>query len=296
MSKHGLGKGLSALLPDTNVAVTAEKNTGVTELPLDKIVFNPLQPRKRFAEDALKELAESIKAHGVVQPVIVTKVPEGYRLVVGERRTRAAKLAGLTVIPAIVRELSDQHVLEIALIENIQREDLNPIEEAQAFSHLISEHGITQEQLSERLGKSRPAVTNSLRLLKLPDEIRKDLEAGVLKAGHARAIMGLDEKAMLMAWKRIREEDMSVRQAEKLAAALKEGKELPARAKHAPPALSADWSELLEQLRSHLNADVRIAPKANGKGRLEFHYSNQDELERLIELFVYLGERESSRY
>ena len=128
MSKHGLGKGLSALLPDTNVAVTAEKNTGVTELPLDKIVFNPLQPRKRFAEDALKELAESIKAHGVVQPVIVTKVPEGYRLVVGERRTRAAKLAGLTVIPAIVRELSDQHVLEIALIENIQREDLLGLE------------------------------------------------------------------------------------------------------------------------------------------------------------------------
>lgn len=296
MSKHGLGKGLSALLPDTTAAVPAEKDTGVAELPLDKIIFNPLQPRKKFAEDALKELAESIKAHGVVQPVIVTKVPEGYRLVVGERRTRAAKLAGLTAIPAIVRELSDQHILEIALIENIQREDLNPIEEAQAFSHLISEHGLTQEQLSERLGRSRPAVTNSLRLLKLPDEIRKDIESGVLKAGHARAIMGLDEKIMLMAWKRIREEDMSVRQAEKLAAALKAGQVMPAKPKHAPPALSADWDELLAQLRSHLNADVRITPKANGKGRLEFHYANQDELERLIELFVYLGERESSRY
>lgn len=295
MSKHGLGKGLSALLPDNSTESSQEK-AGVAELPLDKIIFNPLQPRKKFAEEALKDLAESIKVHGVVQPVIVTKVPQGYRLVVGERRTRAAKLAGLTAIPAIVRELSDQHILEIALIENIQREDLNPIEEAQAFSHLISEHGLTQEQLSERLGRSRPAVTNSLRLLKLPDEIRKDLESGVLKAGHARAIMGLDEKTMLMAWKRIREEDMSVRQAEKLAAALKAGQAVSAKPKHAPPALSADWDELLAQLRSHLNADVRIAPKANGKGRLEFHYSNQDELERLIELFVYLGERESSRY
>ncbi|MCR5661737.1 MAG: ParB/RepB/Spo0J family partition protein [bacterium] len=295
MSKHGLGKGLSALLPDNSTESSQEK-AGVAELPLDKIIFNPLQPRKKFAEEALKDLAESIKVHGVVQPVIVTKVPQGYRLVVGERRTRAAKLAGLTAIPAIVRELSDQHILEIALIENIQREDLNPIEEAQAFSHLISEHGLTQEQLSERLGRSRPAVTNSLRLLKLPDEIRKDLESGVLKAGHARAIMGLDDKTMLMAWKRIREEDMSVRQAEKLAAALKAGQAVSAKPKHAPPALSADWDELLAQLRSHLNADVRIAPKANGKGRLEFHYSNQDELERLIELFVYLGERESSRY
>lgn len=292
MKKRALGRGLSALLPDSP---DAGVGIGVLEIPLADLRENPLQPRRHFDEDRLAELAESIRVHGVVQPVVVTRAAEGYRLVVGERRCRAARLAGLQSIPALVRELADQQILEIALIENLQREDLNPIEEAQAFSYLLREHELTHEQLGERLGCSRPAITNALRLLSLPDEIRGDLEAGLLSPGHGRAVLALEEEGRrLSAWREIRARGLSVRQAEELVAGLgvgRNGRKMPRSA----PRLSPDWLEVQDQLQHHLGTEVKILPKAGGKGRLELHYRDADELERLVEMLVYLGERYASR-
>jgi len=293
MKKRALGRGLSALLPDRPAAESEE--IGILEIPLAELRENPLQPRRHFDEDRLAELAESIRLHGVVQPGVVTRSIEGFRLVVGERRCRAARLAGLETIPALVRELADQQVLEIALIENLQREDLNPIEEAQAFSYLLREHELTHEQLAERLGCSRPAISNALRLLTLPDEVRADLESGVLTPGHARAVLALDDEARrLAAWREIRERNLSVRQAEELVAsrAAGEGRKPGVRS---APRLSPDWLEVQDQLQQHLGTEVRIQPKAGGKGRVELHYRDAEELERLVELLVYLGERQASR-
>lgn len=311
MAKKALGKGLSALMESNNDgtqvtdAIDETDGTANTEsegisrvregvewLSLAEILQNPWQPRKTFDEEKLQELADSIKAHGVVQPIIVTKAPEGYRLIVGERRCRAARLAGLDTIPAIVRDCADQQMLEVALIENLQRQDLNPIEEAQAFQYLLREHELTHEQLAERMGCSRPAISNSLRLLALPDEIRQDLIAGVIKSGHARAILSLeDENLRLKAWKRIKEGDLSVRQAEALVARMAQGEPVAAVAKAPKANLDADWQEILDTLRVRLNADVRITPKSKGKGRLEFHYRNQAELESLVELFLYVSSK-----
>lgn len=292
MKKRALGRGLSALLPDSP---GSEPEQGVLEIPLAELRENPLQPRRHFDEDRLAELAESIRVHGVVQPVVVTRAAEGYRLVVGERRCRAARLAGLESIPALVREMADQQILEIALIENLQREDLNPIEEAQAFSYLLREHDLTHEQLGERLGCSRPAITNALRLLSLPDEIRADLEAGLLTPGHARAVLALEEEGRrLAAWREIRSRSMSVRQAEEFVAGLatvRPGR----RTARSSTRLSPDWLEVQDQLQHYLGTEVKIQPKAGGKGRLELHYRDTDELERLVEMLVYLGERHASR-
>ena len=294
MKKRALGRGLSALLPDS--PAQPEGTVGILEIPLSDLRENPLQPRRHFDEDRLAELAESIRVHGVVQPVVVTRAAEGYRLVVGERRCRAARLAGLESVPALVRELADQQVLELALIENLQREDLNPIEEAQAFSYLLREHELTHEQLGERLGCSRPAISNTLRLLTLPDEVRSDLEAGILTPGHARAVLSLEEEGRrLAAWRQIRERSLSVRQAEELVARLLEGEKVRKPGARGAAALSPDWQEVVDQLQRDLGTEVKIQSKASGKGHLELHYRDREELERLVELLVYLGEREASR-
>ncbi len=294
MKKRALGRGLSALLSEDSGESAG--HLGVLQIPLSEVRENPLQPRRHFDQDRLGELADSIRIHGVVQPVVVTRAAEGYRLVVGERRCRAARLAGLESIPALVRELADQQVLELALIENLQREDLNPLEEAQAFSFLLREHELTHEQLAERLGCSRPAISNSLRLLTLPEEIRSDLEAGILSPGHARAVLSLEEdEQRLAAWRILRERGLSVRQAEELVSRLGEEGKPDRQPTRAGSGLSPDWQELLDQLQRDLGTEVRIHPKANGRGRLELHYRDRDELERLVELLVYLGEREASR-
>ncbi len=297
MKKRALGRGLSALLPDSPSDLgRASEGSGVIEIPLEELRENPLQPRRHFDEERLAELAESVRVHGVVQPVVVTRAAEGYRLVVGERRARAARLAGLETIPALIRELADQQVLEIALIENLQREDLNPIEEAQAFSYLLREHELTHEKLAERLGCSRPAISNALRLLSLPEEIRMDLQAGVLSPGHARTVLALEgEAARLAAWRQIREKGLSVRQAEELVARLLEGSATARRIPRTLSGLDPNWQEVVDQLQRDLGTEVRILSKANGRGRLELHYRDQDELERLVEVLVYLGEREASR-
>ncbi|MDO5296967.1 MAG: ParB/RepB/Spo0J family partition protein [bacterium] len=298
MAKNALGKGLSALMgmdnPDAQLQneTAASDKLGVVELELEQILQNPLQPRRKFDENKLQELADSIKVHGVVQPVIVNKVPEGYRLVVGERRFRASKLAGLSHIPAIVRDFADQQMLEVALIENLQREDLNPIETAQAYQYLLKEHNLTHDQLSERLGCSRSAVSNTLRLLALPDEIREDVISGVISSGHARAILSLDEERLrFKAWQIIKTDNLSVRQAEKLVAQLAQNTSQSAEKRDSQPALSPEWQETIELLREKLNADVRLSPKAKGKGRLEFYYHSQKELESLLEMLFYMGRR-----
>lgn len=290
MKKQALGRGLSALLQDSQETLPAQPAglAGVTEISLDLLRENPLQPRRRFDQEKLEELAASIKEYGVVQPVVVTREGDGYRLVVGERRCRAARLAGLASVPALIRELAGPRLLEVALIENIQRDDLNPIEEAQAYSFLLREHEWTQEELASRLGRSRPAVTNALRLLALPDPIKVDLEEGVLSSGHARTVLSLDsEHKQLEAWSTMRKLSCSVRQAE----AMVSNWAKPLRAAARRSELAPDWVEIQSHLEHKLGSVVRIRPKTKGRGHIELAYSNSDELERLVELLIYLGER-----
>lgn len=290
MKKQALGRGLSALLQDSQETLpqTQKRSGGVTEIPLDSLRENPLQPRRRFDQEKLDELAASIREYGVVQPVVVTREGDGYRLVVGERRCRAARLAGLETIPALIRELAGPRLLEVALIENIQRDDLNPIEEAQAYSFLLREHEWTQEELASRLGRSRPAVTNALRLLALPDPIKVDLEEGVLSSGHARTVLSLDsEHKQLEAWSTMRKLGCSVRQAEVLVANWAR----PARSVAKKSELAPDWMEIQSHLEHKLGSVVRIRPRTKGRGHIELAYSSSDELERLVELLIYLGER-----
>lgn len=293
--KRALGRGLSALIPPSVEEGEAEADGScLRELPLSAIRANPLQPRRRFDQERLQELAESIRIHGVIQPVVVTRSAEGYRLVVGERRCRAARMAGLETIPALIREMVPQQTLEAALIENLRREDLNPVEEAQAYHYLIREHGLTHDQLAERLGCSRPAISNALRLLALPDEIRSDLESGVLTAGHARAVMGLEGEArQLRAWREIRGKGLSVRQSEALVAGLlaREG----GNSASGRGVVSPELGEIQDHLSQQLGVAVQIRPRSRGRGRIELHYRDTEELERLVELLIYLGERVSSR-
>jgi ParB family chromosome partitioning protein len=216
--------------------------------------------------------------------VVVTREIEGYRLVVGERRLRAARLAGLETIPALIKEMAGQKLLEVALIENLQREDLNPIEEAQAFSYLIREHKLTQEELANRLGCSRPAVSNALRLLTLPMVVRQELEAGCLSAGHARAALALpSEHQQIRAWNAMKAQEMSVRQAEEFVRQLLQGKQHTHRGR---PSLTADWAQIQEHLGAHLNTMVKIRPAARGRGKIELSYENQQDLERLVEYLI----------
>ena len=268
----------------------AAPTSGFTHLPVEAIRANPLQPRRRFDEERLRELADSIRAHGVVQPVVVTREVEGYRLVVGERRWRASRLAGLKQIPVLIQEMAPQNVLEVALIENLQRQDLNPIEEARAFKFLMQQHQLTQDELARRLGCSRPALANALRLLGLPASIQSDLEAGVLSAGHARAVLGLSgERAQLAAWHQIRERQLSVRAAEEFVRQLLQqgARKLRARVRLAP-----DWELLQEQLAQQLNAVVKIRPGGKNRGKIELHYQDQEQLEQLMEALIAVSESE----
>lgn len=259
-------------------------------LDINLVRANPLQPRRRFDQEKLQELADSIRLHGVVQPVVVTREVEGYRLVVGERRWRASQLAGLTHIPALVQEMAPQNLLEVALIENLQRQDLNPVEEARAFQYLLREHELTQEELAKRLGCSRPSVANAIRLLGLPASILNDLEAGVLSAGHARAVLALPgERAQKGAWHQIRELQLSVRGAEDFVR-----KQLAQQSSSHPRGglrLAPDWQQIQEQLAQQLNALVKIKPAGKSRGRIELHYRDQEQLEALMEALIAVTER-----
>lgn len=255
-------------------------------LSIDKIVANPLQPRRHFDAIALDELAASIKEHGVLQPLIVTRTPQAtYSIVVGERRWRAARQAGLSEVPVLVREFAPAEWLEVALIENIQRQDLNPLEEAAAYSFLMREYGLKQDQVAVRVGKSRSSVANTVRLLNLPPEIQKDLADGVLSAGHARALLALETPALQRkVWERIRQAHLSVRQVEDLVRSLQEpGKGRP---EEDPVRKRTPWTDVEESLQEKLSAQVRIKPKGASSGCIEIRYGSSEDLDRVIDYLM----------
>lgn len=267
-----------------------EDNTGLITVKISKVIPNTSQPRTEFDEAALKELAESVSKYGVIQPLLVQKKDEYYEIIAGERRWRAAKLAGLKEIPVVVKEYSAQETLEVSLIENIQREDLNPVEEAQAYRRLIEEYGLTQEEVAEKVSKSRSAVTNSLRLLRLDDRVLKMLVDGLLTFGHARALLGLEDKsAQADAANQVAIEGLSVRETEKLVKNYgKKKRVIPVQ----DAQIAAICSDLEERLRKKLGTKVNVKHKASGKGTIEIEYYSEEEFERLLDLFRQIRSEE----
>lgn len=280
MTKKGLGKGLGALIP--MIEEKDEKN--IQEIDIDEIKPNERQPRKAFDEEKIKELASSIKEHGIIQPVILRKIKSGYELVAGERRWRAARLAGVKKIPAVVKDLTDAEVMQIALIENLQREDLTPLEEAMAYKRLMEEFGMTQEELASRIGKSRSQIANMVRLLSLEEEIQVMINQGKITAGHARALLAVeDSKERIKIAKKIAEEKISVRETEELAKtiSLKSGKRTKKEQEEINPALI----HVTEQLQRALGTKVRIKGSER-RGRIEIDFYSEDELERILEVIT----------
>ncbi|MCC6651930.1 MAG: ParB/RepB/Spo0J family partition protein [Candidatus Eisenbacteria bacterium] len=294
MSKKVLGRGLEALISSATANETADgrpaapalpaTNAGVLELPIEDVGANPFQPRKRFDDDSLRELADSIKASGILQPVIVRKKgPGDYQLVAGERRLRAAHLAGLTKVPAIVRDYTDTELMELALIENIQREDLNPIDEARAYHALIERVGLTHDQVSERVGKQRSSISNSLRLLVLPVEVMEMVSRGTLTAGHARAILSIESSGdQLAAARYVQSKGFSVRRTEAFV-------KRKSRKAHSRPRTEkleglGEWETKLQQ---RFGTHVAISPGRKG-GKVEFEFYSQEDLERLLEAWGVL--------
>jgi ParB family chromosome partitioning protein len=275
INKRGLGKGLGALIPENEEKV----GNSITEIKLTDIEPNDKQPRKEFDDIALTDLSESIKEHGVVQPIIVRKLGSGFQIIAGERRWRASRLAGKKTIPAIIKDCTNLEVMELALIENLQREDLNSIEEAQAYKSLIEEYKMTQEEISRQIGKSRPAIANSLRLLQLPQKIKDMISLGKISQGHARALLSIeDEKKQLEIAEKIIEQQLNVRQIEKLAKAAKKIE----KSETAPNEYQIEIKQLEERLRDALGTKVIIQHKYN-KGKIEIEYYSNEELDRIIE-------------
>ena len=279
--QKGLGRGLGALIDDFSVPAAQEQ---ITALPLQKIEPNPKQPRRTFDPEALQSLADSIAEHGVVQPLAVRDAGNGYyQIIAGERRWRAARLAGLAEVPVLVIEADDRKAMELALIENLQRQDLNPMEEAEGYRVLMEEYGLTQEQAATRVGKSRPAVANALRLLALPDEVRAMVEEGTLSAGHARAVLTLNsQRLQKAAAQKIIALRLSVRQAEAMCKRMA-AEEKPKKVK---PALTVDYvGECEKALTKQLGRKVRIV-SGKRKGRFELEFYGQDDLQRLYEILL----------
>jgi ParB family chromosome partitioning protein len=255
-------------------------------IEISRISTNPYQPRREFSEEGLKELADSLRVHGLIQPITVRRRGRGYELVVGERRWRAAQLAGFEEIAAVVRDMSDEETMEVAIIENLQREDLNPIEEALAYRQLMDTLSYTQERLAERVGKSRPYVANALRLLTLPDDMVRHVSRGTISPGHARAILATPEAQRRALLDKIIREQCTVRQAELFAqraqgdVSRETGGKKPRK-----PALSPELAEVERRLRERLQARVNLRPRGE-RGSIEIEYYSQEELERLLELFT----------
>ena len=272
---HGLGRGLAALIPQR-----APGSTGATEIAIDRIRPNPRQPRTRKDDAALATLAASIREHGVIQPILVTEIIDGYQLVAGERRVRAARLAGLERVPAVIRQLADREQLELALVENLQREDLDPIESARAYRQLLDEFGFSQEHLAERVGRARSTVTNTLRLLDLHEAIQTAVAGAVVTEGHARAIGGMAFEHQPKVLATIVEQDLSVRQAEELVRRLREPR--ASRPAVDAPKVDPDLERVEEDLRRALGTKVRLARSRKG-GRIVIDYYSDEELGRLYE-------------
>jgi ParB family transcriptional regulator, chromosome partitioning protein len=294
--KKALGRGLSALLSDTptedklEVDVVApvalpESNGSINEISINEIETNPFQPRQHFDQEALKELSESIQVHGIIQPITVRKLARNqYQLISGERRFQASKLAGLTSIPAYVRSADDQQMLEMALIENIQRENLNPIEISLSYQRLITECNLKQEELGERVGKNRSTVTNYLRLLKLPPDIQIALRDNKISMGHARAIINVDNPdSQLFIFKKILAEDLSVRKVEELARELLSKKQSPEPAKTEANGVTKEINNLQSRLSSHFGTKVSV--KSDGKrGDIRIPFLSIEDLNRILDI------------
>jgi len=272
-----LGRGLSALIPQRAVSDTA-----VLDVPLARVRPNPYQPRRHMDDAGLAELAASIREHGVLQPILVTETIDGYQLIAGERRVRASRLAGLERIPALVRQLADRDQLEVALVENVQRADLDPIEEALAYRQLIDEFGLTQEQVSDRVGKARATVANTLRLLDLHADIQTAIVDGRVTEGHGRALAGLPLDGQAQVLRTVLAQSLSVRQTEELVRRLREPKPAPATAS---PRLDPDLERVETHLRERLNTKVSLSRSRTG-GRIVIEYYSDEELNRLYEHLI----------
>lgn len=292
--KKGLGKGLDALFSSSEIntqeisinSTNKAEEKGISYININDIKPNKDQPRKSFDEDKINELADSIKENGLIQPIILRKSGKGYEIVAGERRWRACRKAGIKEIPCIVKELTDEQNMLIAIIENMQREDLNPIEEAEGISQMITVFGMTQEQVSKSVGKSRPYITNVLRLLKLPEEIQIMVSEGRLTSGHARALVGLtSSKKQIELAKKIEKEGLSVRETEKLMKSENAPVKKPAKRKAEK---NADVKRVEEDLKTVLGTKVNLAHNGK-KGKIEIEYYSREELDRLIDLLKSLG-------
>lgn len=291
---RGLGKGLDSLIPvsssaqksntESKTADKKEEQGQETMVKITKVEPNREQPRKKFDEDALQELADSIKQYGVISPILVQDRKTYYEIVAGERRWRAAKLAGLKEVPVIIKNFTEQEIVEISLIENIQRENLNPIEEAQAYKRLLTEFNLKQDEVAERVSKSRTAVTNSMRLLKLCDEVQQMIIDDMISTGHARALISIeDPEQQYMIAQRVFDEKLSVRDVEKLVKNLnkpeKVKKEIPE-----DKSLEVIYQDLEEKMKQILGTKVSITSKGNGSGKMEIEFYNHDDLDRIIEM------------
>lgn len=291
--KRGLGKGLDLMIPnivgegkenkETKVVVDEKQKGPETLVKITKVEPNREQPRKHFDEDALQELADSIKQFGLLQPILVQDRKDYYEIIAGERRWRAAKLAGLKEVPVIIKNYTEQEIVEIALIENIQREDLNPIEEAQAYKKLLTEFNLKQDEVAERVSKSRAAVTNSIRLLKLGEKVQQMLIDDMITTGHARALLAVEnEEEQYTLAQKIFDEKLNVREVEKLVKNLHKAPKVPK--KLDDKALQAIYQDIEEKLKQSLGTKVAITSKGNGAGKLEIEFYSHDDLDRLLEM------------
>ena len=308
--KGGLGNGLESMIPNYGAAIKPKKNEDKekevvvkefvkevvkeVKVPQDTLVNindiepNREQPRKNFDKDALEELAESIKIHGLIQPIIVQKKEDYYEIIAGERRWRAAKIAGLKELPVVIKEYTPQEVMEIALIENIQRKDLNPIEEAIAYKSLVNEYNLKQDELAKKMSKSRAAIANSMRLLKLAEDVQEMIINQELSMGHARALLAIEhEELQIDTAKTVIEKGLSVRETEKLVKNILKPKQIRM---EIPPVDKAVYDQIQDRLKEVMGTKVSINPKKNGKGKIEIEYYSSEELERLIELFSGIHE------
>lgn len=285
---NALGRGLDALI--STEAVRTQGSSTINEIPIDQIQPNAEQPRTLFDEEALHDLAKSIKEIGIIQPITLRQIAENkFQIIAGERRWRAAQLAGLRSLPAYIRTIKDENVMEMALVENIQREDLNAIEIALAYEHLLENTGMTQEQVSERVGKSRTAITNYLRLLKLPAEVQMALQNKQIDMGHARALLSLeDPKLQLKVFRELLKNKWSVRKVEEICQHLKNGEDLETGKKkiQAKNQLPEEYTRMKNDLSGYFQAKVQLSCTAKGKGKISIPFNDQADLERIMQLFA----------
>ena len=290
---NALGRGLDALISTENVR--PQGSSTINEIPLEQIEANPNQPRREFDEDALQELANSIVEIGIIQPITLRQVEDNkFQIIAGERRWRASQLAGLQAIPAYIRTIKDESIMELALVENIQREDLNAIEIALAYEHLLSAEGMTQERVSERVGKSRTAITNYLRLLKLPAQVQMALQKKEIDMGHARALLAIDSPSLqIKLFREIQKHGYSVRKVEELAQKLKNGEDIQSGKKTiaTKAAMPEEVTKIRQRLSDFLDTKVQMTCSPKGKGKISIPFANEEELARIMAAFDKLKEQ-----